>query len=154
MVYFPVNIYIMYDEHKPFKIAPNDTKVTFARVLLKSGEEAIVAFADSAAATYGYMNLPSFQNITEKQALSNNEDIYFWEAGIYTLDQLHKNKKYISKKKKEETKTKKKTIKVEEKQKKTKEKPKKTKKNDVKVEEKPKKTSKNKSDTKSNNRRK
>ena len=132
----------MYDEHRPFKITPNDTKVTFARVLLKSGEEAIVAFSDSAAAIYGYMNLPSFQSITEKQALSKDEDIYFWEAGIYTLDQLHKNKKYVSKKK-----TKENSKKIEENQKKTK-------KNDVKVEEKPKKTSKNKSEAKSNNRRK
>lgn len=118
MYYFTVNIYCMYDEHKPFKITPNDTRVTFAKVLLKSGEEAIVAFEDSAAASYGYMNLYSFQSMTEKQALSKNEDIYFWEAGIYTLEQLHKNKKYLSKTKK-----------------KTKEKPKK----DVKIEEKPKK---------------
>lgn len=97
----------MYEESTGYKILPNDTKITFAEVVLKSGEEAIVAFEDSAAATYGYMNLPAYRSITEKQALSKNVDIYFWHAGIYTLEQLKKNKKYKVKKAKV---TKKKTV--------------------------------------------
>jgi hypothetical protein len=79
-------------------IKPFDTKVTFAEVVLKSGEEAVVAFADSAAAIYGYMNLPICRTITEKQALAKSDKIYYWHAGIYTLEQLHKNEKFVKKK--------------------------------------------------------
>lgn len=82
---------------KEFELKPNDTKITFAKVVLKSGEEAIVALEDSAARTYAYMNLPYYNAINETAALKNGKDVHFWEAGIYTLDQLKKCKKFVKK---------------------------------------------------------
>jgi hypothetical protein len=64
--------------------------MTFAKVILRSGEKPYVAFEDEATETVAKCNLPSVVMCTKKD-IEKLHNIHFWYYGDRTIKQIEEN---------------------------------------------------------------